>query len=178
MVQFDCDDNPLRKDPSWYLPIPNSPISSYPLLLQSLPFCCRSTQDEPSLRSLVDPILPRLRSIYEAAAESRSHPDDPAAATRFRDLLEDCVRSFADDERYRDDDFEKVFRIMEVKGICQAHSLLYEAYAMSLVAGGKLVEAHEVFQLGISKFDPSSFSLSAPYYLGESKMTMTLIYSW
>lgn len=67
---------------------------------------------------------------------------------------------------------------MEVKGICQAHSLLYEAYAMSLVAGGKLVEAHEIFQLGISKFDPSSFSLSAPHYLGESKMTMTLIYSW
>ncbi|THU54039.1 hypothetical protein C4D60_Mb10t20810 [Musa balbisiana] len=79
MVQFDSDDNPLRKDPSW------------------------STQDEPSTRSLVDPILPRLRSIYEAAAESRSHPDDPTAAARFRDLLEDCVRSFADDERYRDD---------------------------------------------------------------------------
>ncbi|URE42735.1 Protein kinase domain, partial [Musa troglodytarum] len=142
MVQFDCDHNPLRKDPSW------------------------STQDEPSPRSVVDPILPRLRSIYEAAAESRSHPDDPAAAARFRDLLEDCVRSFADDERYRDDvrflkicilygdaiqDFERVFRIMEVKGICQTHSLLYEAYAMSLVAGGKLVEAHEVFRLGISK---------------------------
>lgn len=44
--------------------------------------------------------------------------------------------------------------MLEYKGICQAHSLLYEAYAMSLVASRRLVEAHEVFQLGISRLRP------------------------
>ena len=49
-------------------------------------------------------------------------------------------------------DFRRVFRIMELKGICQRHSLLYEAYALFLVAKGNLAEANEVYQLGISRY--------------------------
>ena len=42
--------------------------------------------------------------------------------------------------------------MMEVKGICQKHSLLYEAYALFLVAKGNLAEANEVYQLGVSRY--------------------------
>ncbi|XP_020248586.1 mitotic spindle checkpoint protein BUBR1-like isoform X2 [Asparagus officinalis] len=41
--------------------------------------------------------------------------------------------------------------ILEVKRIFQKYSLLYEAYALFLVAKGNLVEANEVYELGISR---------------------------
>lgn len=49
-------------------------------------------------------------------------------------------------------DFERVFRMLEVKSICQACSLLYEAYGIFLISKGRLVEAHDVYQLGVSRF--------------------------
>ncbi|XP_042393422.1 mitotic checkpoint serine/threonine-protein kinase BUB1-like isoform X1 [Zingiber officinale] len=142
MLQFNSDPGPLAD---------NHPTSS---------------QDEPSRLRLADPILLRLRAIRKATDDSRNCPDDTAAVERLNNLLEDLFRDFIEDERYRDDirflkisilygdatgNVERVFKILEYKGICQAHSLFYEAYAMSLVASRRLVEAHEVFQLGISR---------------------------
>ncbi|KAJ0982942.1 hypothetical protein J5N97_011197 [Dioscorea zingiberensis] len=111
-----------------------------------------------------DPILPWLRSIHKQFSDSERNINDDAS--HLKSLLEDCIKRFVDEERYKNDirflrifilygdtiqDFERIFRMLAVKSICQAHSLLYEAYAISLISKGRLVEAHDVYQLGVSR---------------------------
>nr|CAD1819134.1 unnamed protein product [Ananas comosus var. bracteatus] len=106
-----------------------------------------------------------LRSIRKALDELRRDPNN-GGASHLKALVEDCIEKFGSEERYRDDarllkiwilhadeirDFDRVFRMLEQKGICQGHALLYEAYALFLVAKGNLLEAEKVYQLGISR---------------------------
>ncbi|ONK74931.1 uncharacterized protein A4U43_C03F11580 [Asparagus officinalis] len=133
--------------------------SLYPTTTLSLP-----SPIKPSPNSISDPILPYLQSISSELGELERNPDGPDQ--KLKALLEDCVQRFSDDRWYQNDvrflkiwvlygdaiqDFKRVFRMMEVKRICQKHSLLYEAYAIFLVAKGNLVEANEVYELGISR---------------------------
>ncbi|OAY84785.1 Mitotic checkpoint serine/threonine-protein kinase BUB1 [Ananas comosus] len=105
------------------------------------------------------------RSIRKALDELRRDPNN-GGASHLKALVEDCIEKFGSEERYRDDarllkiwilhadeirDFDRVFRMLEQKGICQGHALLYEAYALFLVAKGNLLEAEKVYQLGISR---------------------------
>ncbi|XP_073108346.1 mitotic checkpoint serine/threonine-protein kinase BUB1 [Elaeis guineensis] len=137
------------------LPPTTSPLRNSP----------RASQEKSSPRSLADPILPWLRSIRKAFDDFRRDPDGNAAA-HFKNLVEDCLNNFADDERYRNDirflkiwiiygdtiqDFKRVFEMLEVKGICQGHSLLYESYALFHCHKGNLLAAHDVCHLGLSR---------------------------
>ncbi|KAM0952193.1 putative protein kinase BUB family [Dioscorea sansibarensis] len=118
----------------------------------------------PTLCYRSDPIVPWLRSIHKELGDSQRNSQGDSS--RLKSLLEDCIKSFVDEERYKNDlrflkifiiygdvtqDFERVFRMLEVKSICQAHSLLYEAYGIFLISKGRLVEAHDVYQLGVSR---------------------------
>lgn len=49
-------------------------------------------------------------------------------------------------------DFKKVFELMEEKGVGLRCSLMYEAYAIFLVSAGKIMEANNIYQLGIDRF--------------------------
>lgn len=53
--------------------------------------------------------------------------------------------------------------MLEQKGICQGHALLYEAYVLFLVAKGNLLEAEKVYQLGISRFVDAVNYFSFPF---------------
>ncbi|KAJ8627795.1 hypothetical protein MRB53_021102 [Persea americana] len=133
------------------------------------PVICNMLPSHPSLTvpdnkvPAEDPIFPYLCSIKIALQDLLQNPK---SAPHLNDLLDNCIRSFENEDRYRNDirflkvwilhadatqDFERVFRVLEEKKICLRHSLLYESYAAFLEAKGKLVEAHEVYQLGISR---------------------------
>ncbi|XP_077242210.1 protein kinase and Mad3-BUB1-I domain-containing protein isoform X2 [Tasmannia lanceolata] len=111
-----------------------------------------------SPRSIDDPIFPWLQSIKKGTDDFKQNPDLGAHLLK---LLEDCIKNFENESRYRNDirflkvwilyadaihDFEAVFRRMEEKNIFLTHSLLYEAYAAFLVSKRKLVAAHCVYQ--------------------------------
>ncbi|XP_078428705.1 protein kinase and Mad3-BUB1-I domain-containing protein isoform X2 [Wolffia australiana] len=125
----------------------------------------RETSASKSSRFANDPIVPWLTSIDKEIElfqmRSGGEPSDD-----YLRLLERCVNRFIDDRRYRDDvrfikvlvlygdaiqDLKKVFEMMEEKGVGLRSSLMYEAYAIFLVAGGKISEANDIYQLGIQR---------------------------
>ena len=54
-------------------------------------------------------------------------------------------------------DFKAVFELMEEKEVGLRCSMIYEAYAISLVAGGRLMEANKIYELAIERFWQFSF---------------------
>ncbi|MQM09520.1 hypothetical protein Taro_042395 [Colocasia esculenta] len=126
----------------------------------------REASSSRSPRSLGDPILPWLRSVDKAFEDYRRSTEDDAVLENYERILEGCVRKFVDERRYADDirfirvlvlyadaiqDFKRVFELMEEKGVGLRCSLMYEAYALFLVAQGELMEANGMYHLGISR---------------------------
>ncbi|KAJ4981953.1 hypothetical protein NE237_032790 [Protea cynaroides] len=121
---------------------------------------CRDSGDNASAN---DPLLPWLWSIKKALDDLSSTAD---SASQFETLLKDCILKFKDDDRYKNDvrflkiwflyldavhDFESVFKMMEDSRICTTYSLLYISYALFLESKGKLVDALEIYRMGISR---------------------------
>lgn len=115
-----------------------------------------------SSSSIDDPIFPWLCAIKNSLEDLSGNPS--SASAPLDRLLEKCINNFENEDRYRNDtrflkvwvlyadtvqDFGRVFRVLEEKRICLNYSLLYESYALFLEAKGKLVEAHQVYLLGI-----------------------------
>ncbi|XP_075497955.1 mitotic checkpoint serine/threonine-protein kinase BUB1 isoform X2 [Primulina tabacum] len=112
-----------------------------------------------------DPLLPWLRSIYEAAQTVDSvHEGDSKS---FDELLLNCIGAFKSDPRYRDDvrflkiwflymdgrsDYERVYGEMEENKICIHKAMLYESFALFLELKGRFIDASMVYHLGISRF--------------------------
>ncbi|XP_068657164.1 mitotic checkpoint serine/threonine-protein kinase BUB1 isoform X2 [Aristolochia californica] len=110
-----------------------------------------------------DPLYPWLCTIMSAYDDYRKNPGN---GTHLETLLERCVNFFQNDDRYKNDirflkiwiihadmiqDFDKVFKLIEGKKMFLCHSLLYESYAIYLEAKGSLLEAHRIYQLGITR---------------------------
>uniref|UniRef100_A0A803N1N5 Mitotic checkpoint serine/threonine-protein kinase BUB1 n=1 Tax=Chenopodium quinoa TaxID=63459 RepID=A0A803N1N5_CHEQI len=76
-------------------------------------------------------------------------------------LVSDCIRTFKNNPRYQNDvrflkmdccrDFHNVFKEIEELQICLGNSVLYETCAVFLEAKGQLIDAHEIYRLGISR---------------------------
>ncbi|XP_042518330.1 mitotic checkpoint serine/threonine-protein kinase BUB1-like [Macadamia integrifolia] len=121
---------------------------------------CRDSEDNASAN---DPLLQRLWSIKKELDGLTSSVD---SVSQFETLLKDCILKFKDDNRYRNDvrflkiwflyvdaveDFESVFKMMEDSRICLTYSLRYECSALFLESKGKLVDALEIYRMGISR---------------------------
>ncbi|KAG9440333.1 hypothetical protein H6P81_020498 [Aristolochia fimbriata] len=110
-----------------------------------------------------DPLYPWLCSIMNAYDD---YDDNNGTGGHLEKLLEGCVNFFQNDDRYKDDirllkiwiihadviqDFDEIFKLMEERKMFLSHSLLYESYAIYLEAKGRLLEAHRIYQLGITR---------------------------
>ncbi|KAL5573543.1 hypothetical protein UlMin_023140 [Ulmus minor] len=111
--------------------------------------------------SPTDPLLPWLWSIKKALGDSSSGNDSELDLCK---LLADCIATFRDDGKYRDDirflkiwflyigfceEFGRIFSDMLERKICIGHAQLYVWYASFLEAKGKLYDAQMVYQMGI-----------------------------
>ncbi|XP_042509702.1 mitotic checkpoint serine/threonine-protein kinase BUB1-like isoform X1 [Macadamia integrifolia] len=121
---------------------------------------CRDSEDNASAN---DPLLQWLWSIKKELEGLTSSVD---SVSQFETLLKDCILKFKDDNRYRNDvrflkiwflyvdaveDFESVFKMMEDSRICLTYSLRYESSALFLESKGKLLDALEIYRMGISR---------------------------
>ncbi|GAB2294501.1 protein kinase [Dionaea muscipula] len=110
-----------------------------------------------------DPLLPWLRSIKDALDELYADPNRDSMV--LEELVKDCIKTFKKNPRYQNDvrflkvwflymdcsgDFESVYGEMEECKICLKNAVLYETGALFLEAKGKLVDAHRVYEIGIS----------------------------
>ncbi|KAF8043319.1 hypothetical protein BT93_A1610 [Corymbia citriodora subsp. variegata] len=108
-------------------------------------------------------LVPWLRSVSEALADVNSGGSSIADLNR---LLSDCIATFRDDLRIRNDprflklwiiyldtceDFESVVKEMDDSALWPNNPLFYELYALFLEARGQLHEAVKVYQMGIAR---------------------------
>ncbi|KAJ8427575.1 hypothetical protein Cgig2_021720 [Carnegiea gigantea] len=109
-----------------------------------------------------DPILP---SIKNALHDFKADPSKSNRAA-FEKLVSDCVTTFKSNPHYQNDlrflkvwflymdcigDFERVYGEMEEYKICFDNSMLYETCALFLEAKGRLLDAHRIYRVGISR---------------------------
>lgn len=105
-----------------------------------------------------DPLLPWLLIIKAALDDSKGGKDVP------HELISNCIRTFKDDDRYRNDfrflkirllyisgneDPQRGFREMVENEIFIGHALFYEAVALFLEENQNFLDAHQVYQMGI-----------------------------
>lgn len=118
-------------------------------------------ESPPDSASDLDPLLPWLLSIRKV------FDDRGERSESRRKLFSQCISAFKDDERYRNDlrflkiwflymdvnpeEHENIYGEMEKNKICAGHSSVYEWYALFLEAKGKLLDAHLIYQTGISR---------------------------
>ncbi|KAK7263680.1 hypothetical protein RJT34_31274 [Clitoria ternatea] len=113
-----------------------------------------------SLDAHQDPLLPYLRSIRKALESSNN--SDP----NLPNLLTDCIRSFTNNERYRNDvrflkiwllymgvsaDFDGVFKEMLDSNVCANNSSLYVWSASFFEMKGRFRDALTIYNLGICR---------------------------
>ncbi|XP_021715958.1 mitotic checkpoint serine/threonine-protein kinase BUB1-like [Chenopodium quinoa] len=112
-----------------------------------------------------DPLLPWLHSIKKGLDDLfADHSEENSLAVDK--LVSDCIRTFKNNPRYQNDvrflkvwflymdccrDFHNVFKEIEELQICLGNSVLYETCAVFLEAKGQLIDAHEIYRLGISR---------------------------
>eukprot|EP01018_Ginkgo_biloba_P032212 Gb_18619 [translate_table: standard] len=109
-----------------------------------------------------DPLQPWIECIKWVRESFPSGGDQSGLLS----IYEQCVRSFWNDKRYRDDfrylktwleyadqcvDPEVVYSFLDVNDIGQDHSLFYTRYATCLELNNKLKKADEIYRLGIAR---------------------------
>ncbi|KAL6840688.1 hypothetical protein ACP4OV_029552 [Aristida adscensionis] len=129
--------------------------------------CSPRVSREASAASPPDPVLPYLRSIAKAMDELGTGPKyDAAAYDRLKRHVTECIEKYGDDYQYSTDprllkiwilyadvinDFPKVYKQLEEKRMFLEHAVLYDAYALFLLAKGQVLEAHNVYKIGVTR---------------------------
>ncbi|KAL2937826.1 Mitotic checkpoint serine/threonine-protein kinase BUB1 [Bienertia sinuspersici] len=144
-----------------------------------------STNNQRAAFSPNDPLLPWLYTIKKGLDDLYADPSQHQSVALHK-LVFDCITTFKNNPQYQNDirflrvwfiymdcigDFDSVFKEIEVLRICLKKSALYETCATLLEAKGQLIDAHEIYLMGITRNAEPIESLKKAHSLFLERMS-------